>query len=308
MCIDFRELNKILVLESQLFPLIDDIIFKTRSCKWFSAFDINSAFWSIPIRIKDRHKTGFVTQQGHWQWVSMPFGLKNSPAVFQRVLSGIIRKKSLEEFCCNYIDDILVYSKTFEEYIEQTEKLLRAILKEGFRLKFIKCNFAASSVKYLGHVISENEVRPLNDNLISIKQFPIPRNKKNIRQFLGKINFYYKYIENAAKKLEVFHNLLRKNVRFEWSAKCQKAFEEIKEYLISTPVLAIFDRVQLPIQIYTDASGEGGIGAILKQTQKNGEEKPVAYFSKKLNEAQKKKKAIYIESLAVIEAVKYWQY
>lgn len=289
MCIDFRELNKLLVPESQPFPLIDDIITKTRDCRWFTALDINSAFWSIPIRKSDRFKTAFTTSQGHYEWSNMPFGLKNSPAIFQRIFSGIIRRNNLSDFCTNYIDDILIYSKTFEEHMTHLEALVQAIEKEGFKLKFIKCNFASHSVQYLGHILGHNTVQPLHDNLIAIKNFPIPRNRKNIRQFLGKINFYHKFICNAASTLEIFHNLLRKDVPFNWTPECQKSFEEVKEYLTSSPILAIFDRDK-PIRIYTDASGVG-IGAVLKQKQANGLEKPVAYFLKKLNEAQKKKKS-----------------
>lgn len=268
--------------------MIGDIITKARDCKWFSALDINSAFWSIPIRRRDWYKTGFVTQLGHYEWVSLPFGLRNSPAIFQRILSGIIRKNGLDEFCCNYIDDILIFSKTFEEHVMHLEALMKAIEKEGFRLKFVKCNFAMNSVKYLGHVIEKNSVRPLKDNLVAIKDFPVPKTKKNVRQFLGKVNFYNKYIPQAAKIMEPLYGLLRKDAEFNWSEKCQAAFTKIKNHLIESPTLAIFDP-ELQTQIYTDASLEG-IGAIFKQTQRDGEEKTVAYFSKKLSEAQKKKK------------------
>lgn len=306
LCIDFRELNKLLIPECQPFPLIEDLLVRTRDCCWFSALDINSAFWSIPLRPKDRYKTGFVTQHGHWQWRVLPFGLKNSPAIFQRILSGIIRRNKMDSFCCNYIDDILIFSRSFEEHIKHLDILFNAIKQEGFKLKFIKCKFAAKSVQYLGHIISQNEVQPLHDNLTAIKKFPQPQNRKNIRQFLGKVNFYHKYIPNSSKMLEPFHNLLRKDVEFLWSNECETAFEKIKDYLTSNPVLAIF-HPDLPTRIYTDASGEG-IGAVLKQVQSDGTEKSVAFFSKKLNEAQKKKKAIYIELYAVREAVRYWRY
>lgn len=306
MCIDFRELNKLMVPESQPFPLIDDLICRARKCRWFTALDINSAFWSIPIRKRDRYKTGFITQDGHYQWSNMPFGLKNSPAIFQRIITSIIQKFNLNDFCTVYIDDILIFSKSFEEHLQHIERLLEAIQSVGWKLKFTKCNFATNSVKYLGHIISENEVRPLSDNLISIKKFPVPKSKKNVRQFLGKINFYHKFIQNAARILEPFHRILRKDSPFIWTSECQKTFEAIKEYLTSSPILAIFDR-NLPIRIYTDASGVG-IGAVLKQIQEDGTEKPVAYFSKKLNESQKKKKAIYIELYAVREAIKFWKY
>lgn len=309
LCIDFRDLNKIVVPQAQPFPLIDDLVIKTRNCKYFSKLDINSAFWSIPLRIEDRQKTGFVTQEGHFQWTCLPFGLKTAPAIFQRILSNIIRKHKLSDFAVNYIDDILIFSTTFEEHIQHLSKLLEAIMKEGFRLKLSKCTFALNSVQYLGHIIKHNSISPIKDNLISIRNFPIPKNQKNVRQFLGKINFYNEYVPKISLILEPLHNLLRKGQEFIWSEECQKAFEYMKNFLCTQPVLAIFDPDQ-PIHIYTDASLQG-IGAVLKQPQLNEKskiEKPVAYFSRKLNESQKKKKAIYLECLAITEAVKYWQH
>lgn len=306
LCIDFRELNKIVIPQAQPFPLISDLIVKARNCKYFTTLDINSAFWSIPLRIEDRQKTGFVTQDGHYQWTCLPFGLKTSPAIFQRILSNILRNNNLKDFTENYIDDILIFSKSFEDHVNHIEKVLKAIKKEGFRLKFQKCTFAASSVKYLGHIIGNNTVKPLKDNLISIRNFPTPKSQKNIRQFLGKINFYHEYIPNGSILLDPLHRLLRKNTQFIWSEECEKSFSKIKNILCSQPVLEIFDK-DLPITIYTDAS-LNGIGAILKQIQKDGKEKPVGYFSKKLNDTQKRKKAIYLECLAIKEAIKYWQF
>lgn len=191
MCIDFRDLNKLVVLESQPFPMIDDLIMRTKECKWFSSLDINSAFWTIPIRQKDRHKTGFITQHGHWQWISMPFGLKNASASFQRILTGIIRNRKLEDFCVNYIDDILIFSRTFEEHFEHIEKLTIAIMEEGFRLKFTKCEFAKVRVTYLGHVIGNGTVRPLTNNVVAIKEFPIPKNKTKYKTIFRKRKFLY---------------------------------------------------------------------------------------------------------------------
>lgn len=306
LCIDFRDLNKIVVPQSQPFPLIEDLIIKTRDCKYFSTLDLNSAFWSIPLRVSDRHKTAFVTQEGHYQWTCLPFGLKTSPAIFQRIMCNIIRKHKLTEFTVCFIDDILLFSKSFSDHVRHLKQLFQAIKSEGLKLKFSKCTFAADSVKYLGHVIQNNSVRPLKDNLISIKDFPTPKTQKNVRQFLGKINFYHKYVPNIAIKLEPLHNLLRKGQPFYWTKSCQKSFEEMKQILCSQPILTIFDP-NLPIHIYTDASILG-VGAVLKQPQENNEEKPVAYFSKKLNEVQKRKKAVYLECLAIKECVKYWQH
>ncbi|KAK9887597.1 hypothetical protein WA026_023480 [Henosepilachna vigintioctopunctata] len=306
LCIDFRDLNKIIIPQPQPFPLIEDLMVKTINCKYFTTLDINSAFWSVPLNISDREKTGFVTQEGHFHWTCLPFGLKTSPAIFQRILTNIIRKHNLSNFVMNYIDDIMVFSKTFNEHMEHLSQLLDAIAEEGFRLKLTKCKFAAQSVRFLGHIVKNNTITPLKDNLRSIAGFAAPQNKKQIRQFLGKVNFYNKYIPNATIILDPIHNLLRKNISFDWSDDCENAFQTIKNHLCSAPILAIFDR-EAPTFIYTDASIKG-IGAILKQTQKCGEMKPVAFFSKKLNDSQKKKKAIFLECLAIKESLKFWQH
>ncbi len=181
-------MNKLIVPESQPFLLISDLIVKTRDCEWFSVFDITSAFWSIPLPSKDYYKTGFLTQTGHHNWKRLPFGLKTSPAIFQRIFRNITCRNGLDSFCVNYIDDILIFSKTFTDHLIHTEKLT-AILQEGLRLKLLKCNFATNSVKYLGHIIENCITKPINDNILPIKNFPTHISKKNIRQFSGKVNF-----------------------------------------------------------------------------------------------------------------------
>ena len=295
LCIDFRELNKVVVPESQPFPRIEDIMVKAGRCCWFSTFDVNSAFWSIPIREKDKEKTAFVTQTGHYQWARLPFGLKISPAIFQRTLSNLIRKNNLSDFCINYIDGILVYSRSFDEHLRHIETLMKTIMKSGFKLKLTKCDFARQSVQYLGHILEKNSVRPAEDNLKAIRDFERPKTKKNIRQLLGKVNFYYKYIENACRLLEPLHNLLRKGSEFNWTDDCERAFRNIKDYLCSSPILRIYDPNK-PVIIYTDASGDG-VGAILKQPEEDNFLHPVAYFSRRLTPAERKKKQSTLSAL-----------
>lgn len=178
MCIDFRALNRLIVPETFPFPSIDDIIAKTQGCTWFSVLDVNSAFWSIPMRPKDQYKTAFVTQEGHWEWCCLPFGIKIASPTYQRILSGIIRKYGLSSFSINYIDDILVFSHSFEEHLIHLHSVLDAISKEGFKLNFNKCSFATRSVIYLGHVLSQNGITPMFDNVVSIREFPVPLSKK----------------------------------------------------------------------------------------------------------------------------------
>lgn len=305
-CVDYSELNKIIIPECHPFPIIDDLLIRVRDCNFFSKLDVNSAFWSIPIREKDRYKTAFITQNGHWQWKCLPFGLKSSPAIFQRILSDVLVKNNLETFAINYIDDILIFSESYSDHLRHINEVLIAIEQAGFKLNKKKCTFAKKSVIYLGHEVRENEIKPLNDNLIAIRNFPTPHDQKNVRQLLGKINFYLKYIPKASIVLEPLHNLLRKNVRFEWTQECEDSFKKIKNYLSSEPILAIFDP-KLPIYIFTDASKKG-VAAILKQPQKDNAIKPVFFFSKKLTKAQENKRAIFLEVLAIKECILYWQY
>lgn len=232
--------------------------------------------------------------------------MKTSPAIFQRILRNVLKRNGLDEFCVNYIDDILVFSKSFDEHLEHLKKLKFAIEKEGFRLSLSKCNFAKSKVKYLGHIIENNAIRSIYDNVLPIKEFPQPTTLKQVRQFLGKINFYRSYIQNSSVLLASLHNLLKKNVPFEWNVECKKSFNFVKNCLCSKPRLAIYDPKKETV-VQTDASLEG-IGAVLKQKQENGIFKPVAFFSKKLNEVKKKKKALFLECLAIKESLMYWRH
>ena len=158
----------------------------------------------------------------------------------------------------------------------------------------------------MGHYLEKDKISPLTDNLCAIRDFPVPNTKKKIRQFLGKVNFYLKYIPRAALLLEPLHNLLRNNVPLVWCMAAQSAFDEVKSCLLAPSILAIFDRAK-QTRIYSDASIEG-ISAVLKQVQDSSEEKPVGYFSRKLNPTRKKKKAVFLECLAIKEALRYWQY
>lgn len=176
----------------------------------------------------------------------LTFWLKDLSSYIPKDTENILRKYRLTDFAVNYIDDILIFSKSYNEHINHLSQLLEAIKKEGFRLKFTKCKFASDSIKYLGHIIQDNTVRPLRDNLISIRDFPQPKTQKNIRQLLGKIHFYHEYIPKSTIMLEPLHNLLRKNQKFIWSAECQDSFEKVKKLLCSQPILEIFDQ-DLPI-------------------------------------------------------------
>jgi hypothetical protein len=214
LCVDYRKLNSIAIADNYPFPRIDDIIDKLHDCEYFSTLDISSGFWHIKVEPKDIHKTAFVTMNDHYEWLVMPFGYRNSPSVFQRIIRNILKKHNLIAFSDNYLDDILIYSKSFKEHLKHIELILKALIEENIKLKLSKCSFSQKIVKYLGHIISKNKLRPLSDNINAIKDFPTPQTVKNIQQFLGKVNYYHKFIPNAPKLLNPLYQLLQKNSKF----------------------------------------------------------------------------------------------
>ena len=199
-----------------------------------------------------------------------------------------------------------VYSKTIDEHIEHLKALLNAVKNENIKLKLSKCKFAQRSVTYLGHYLSKNEISPINDNTRAIKEFPMPKNVKNVQQFLGKVNYYHRFIPNAPKVLKPLYNLLKKNVDFTWNEECQKSFESIKELLLSKPILSIYNPNET-CYLFTDAS-KLGIGAVLKQKQHDKILHPIGYFSKKLLPYQCNYTITELECLAIVEAINFWHH
>ena len=306
LCVDMRNLNKLVVPETHPLLRFEDILDRLRGCTYFTTVDINSAFWTVKLKRKARKRTAFVTNRYHFQWKVLPFGLKTSPAVFQRILASILRKAGLSDFAVNYIDDVLVFSKTYEEHMRHVMLVLKALEEASMRVKLSKCQFFRSEVVYLGHKISKNQSQPMNDNLRAIREFPRPKNRKAVRQILGKINHYRKYVPNCTQKLRPLHDLLKKHARFSWTERCESAFREVKRILAERPVLATFNE-RAECVIFSDASAEG-CGAVLKQRQDDGELKPVAYFSCKISKAQFKRGAVYAECLAIYKAIRFWHY
>ena len=306
LCTDLRKLNEITVPDNFPFPLFNDIIDLLYDCEYFTTLDITSGFWHVRMHPKHIYKTAFVTKNDHLEWLVMPFGFRNSPRIFQRIIQNILRKHNLYSFSRNYLDDILIFSKTFKEHTDHIRHVLSALIRENVKLKLSKCKFAQNSVKYLGHLISKNKYKPLNDNTIAIKEFPVPLKVKNVQQFLGKVNYYHKFLPNASKLLEPLYLLLRKDIKFEWTAECQDSFDKVKEYLTSSPILAIYNP-QKECFLYTDAS-RLGIGAVLQQEQSDGKLHPIAYFSRKLYDYQQRYDVTQLECLEIVESIEYWHF
>ena len=213
----------------------------------------------------------------------MPFGLCNAPATFQRLMDVVLgRLKST--IALVYLDDIVVFSKDFDEHISNLAQVFQALRQAGLKLKPTKCNFGENELLFLGHVISKNSITVNPEKIRAVENFPKSQRKRDVMSFLGLCSYYRRFICNFAKIARPLHKLTENDVKFKWSAEADMAFEILKNKLISSDVLAFPDD-EAPTQIHCDASGYG-LGATLVQIQ-DGKERVVAYASRSLKNMRK---------------------
>ena len=239
----------------------------------------------------------------------MPFGLCNSPAVFQRLMQQVLMGLNPPEapgFVSVYIDDVLVFSKTLQEHLSHLKLVIQRLQEVGLKLKPEKCKYACKQVEYLGHVISSSGLKPNHKLTAAVCDFPTPRNVKEVRRFLGLTSYYRKFIPGFARVAEPLHRLTRKDVEFSWTTDCQISFDTLKKKLTEAPLLAYpsFDR---DFVLETDASIHG-LGAILSQVQDDHKSHPIAYASRALSTAEKNYGITELETLAVVWAMSHYHY
>jgi len=227
----------------------------------------------------------------------MPFGLSGAPATFQRLMDQVIR--GLEDFSAAYIDDLVIFSSSWEEHLDHIRAVLDRLRQAGLTAKPRKCQFGMSHCVYLGHVVGGGVVCPEEPKLRAVEAFPIPQTKKQVRTFLGLTGYYRKFIRNYSSISAPLTELTKKCApnRIEWTSSCNKAFLMLKQQLCCSPVLRSPDFTK-EFRLQTDAS-EYGVGAVLSQEDDSGDEHPVAYFSRKLLPREQKYATIEKECLAI---------
>lgn len=301
-CVDYRRLNDITVKDAYPLPRIDDTLQRLQGAKVFTTIDLASGYWQIPMDEEARKKSAFTTPFGTFEWTVMPFGLTNAPAEFQRAMNETLG--DLVFRCCLvYIDDIIIYSKSFGEHEEDVGLVLEALKEFNWKLKLQKCHFFEKTVRFLGHIISEGTIRPDPDNVEPLRNMDAPKDVKGVMRFLGTTGYYRDFIEQYAQKAEPLVALLRKGTQFEWLGKCQRAFESLRDALLSAPLLRMADMSREFI-VKTDAS-KYAIGGRLVQIHE-GIECTVSCFSATLNRAQRSWPAYQREAYAVVRAITHW--
>lgn len=304
MCVDFRALNKITIKDKFPLPLIQDQIDRLGGHKYFITLDLSQGFYQIPLAEESIPKTGFVTPDGHFEFLRMAFGLANAPSEFQRLMN-LVLGDYVNSIAQVYIDDIIIPAKDFEEGLERLRKILVRLREHNLTLKLSKCSFFCTQVEYLGREISESGVRPGLRKISAVQTMPVPTNIRQLRQFLGLAGYFRKFIKNFAALAEPLTRLLRKNVSWKFGREQVEALQRIKDLLTTRPILKIFTP-NWPTEVHTDAS-KVGVAGILFQVDESGKRHAVAYFSRQTSVIEQNYHSYQLETLAVVESFRHFR-
>ncbi|GJV84646.1 putative reverse transcriptase domain-containing protein [Tanacetum coccineum] len=262
LCIDYRELNKITIRNRYPLPRIDDLFDQLQGAKHFSKIDLRSGYHQLRVKEQDISKTAFRTRYGHYEFLVMPFGLTNAPAVFMDLMNRVFHE-FLDKFVIVFIDDILVFSKSKEEHEEHLRTVLQILRQEKLYAKFSKCEFWLSKVAFLGHIVSAEGITMDPAKVEAITKWPRPTSVTEVRSFLGLAGYYRRFVEGFSRLALPLTKLMRKGEKFVWNEEREKSFEELKQRLVSSPILTLPSGTG-GFQIYSDASKKG-LGCVLMQ-------------------------------------------
>lgn len=305
-CSDYRRLNLITRRDVHPIPNIEAMLSALSGSAYFTTLDLVSGYHQIPIDKETQDKTAVITEDGLYAWTSLPFGLANAPAMFQRIMQSVLGDK-LNRSAMVYIDDIVIFSPTWEDHLRDVEEVLTCLRNHKFQVKRSKCQFGASEIAFLGHIVNGEGVKPDPENIAAIVDCPAPSNLTQVLSFLGLANYYRKFIEGFAEMARPLHDLTKKDVPFVFGPLQTSAFERLKVALTSSPLLAHpkFDRGWI---INVDASAVGW-GATLNQTGDDARVHPVAFVSRAWpNEKWRKASATEREAYGLVHAMKHWRY
>ena len=303
-CVDYRGLNKVTKIDRYPLPHIDELLETFRTAHWFTTLDLASGYWQVEMNETDKEKMAFITHKGLYEFNVMPFGLCNVPGTFQRLMNFVLQD-FLGKFVAVYLDDIIIYSRTFEQHIDHLRLVFETLRTATLKIKLKKGFFCFPNIAFLGHIIGRDGISPDPAKIEKIMNFPEPTNLKELRGALGLFSYYRKFVKDFSRIAKPLLTLLKKDTSFEWTNKQQNAFDYLKKRLMEAPILQYPDFTK-PFLIYTDASGTG-LGAVLSQLNDEGKECVIAYASRSLNKAECNYGITDQECLAVVWAVKHFE-
>lgn len=298
LCCDYRGLNALTLKDAHPLPRIQESIDSLSGAKWFVSLDLRSAYNQIPMADEDREKTAFTTPFGLYHWTVMPFGTCNSPSSFQRLMNTCFRDELFQTMLC-YLDDILIFGKTITETLERLDRILQRLREYGLKIELRKCDFFKEEVSYLGHRVSAEGISTDPEKIKVVGDWPVPKTLKELRSYLGFTSYFRRFMPSFTQRAKALHQLVTKmvppgnrktrkaiSIEAEWTPEHQAAFQDLKNSLCDTPVLA-YPMYDLPFTVETDAS-DRGLGAILTQVQ-DGKRRVIAYASRGLRKGETSK-------------------
>lgn len=301
--LDYRKLNEKTISDRYPIPNINDILDQLGKSIYFSTLDLASGFHQIEMNQADRNKTAFTVEGGHFEFVRMPFGLKNAPATFQRVMDFILGDL-IGSTCLVYLDDIIIFSTSLQNHLTDIRQVFERLRSANFKLQVSKSDFLRREVNFLGHIVTQDGVKPNPNKIKSIQEFPIPKNRKQIKSFLGLLGYYRKFIKDFARITKPLTQQLKGTKAVTIDEEYCKAFEFCKTLLCNSPIL-IYPNFNDTFILTTDASNYA-IGAVLSQ-KLSGSDKPISYASRTLSDEEIRYSVTEKEMLAVHWAVKHFR-
>ena len=303
-CGDFRRLNLQTKPDLYTCPNIGDLTSRLAGCTVFSKLDLRKGYHQVPVRPEDVAKTAIITPFGLWEFLRMPFGLRNAGQTFQRMMDDVLA--GLEWAFC-YMDDVLIASRNHQEHEEHLREVFRRFELHGLVLNGEKCQLGMAELDYLGHHVSASGITPIKDKVAAINNFPRPDTVKQLQTFLGMLNFYRRFLPQAAAVLKPLTEVLQGGTRgrLTWTEDMAAAFKRGKEAIVAAVELAHPDPAAV-LSLAVDAS-DSHVGAVLQQ-QKGREVRPLAFFSVKLDKAQSRYSAFDRELLAVYLGIRHFRW
>jgi hypothetical protein len=298
-CLDYRALNQITQKTRYQLPRIDDLLDAANGATHFSTLDLACGYYQLRISPSDQAKTAFPTPLGHFEWKVLPMGLTNAPSSFMRTMQKVF-EKYIGDFVLVYLDDILVLSKDAKSHITNLRQVFQTLSDHNFTVKLSKCKFLQEQVKYLGHILSKDGIKPDPAKIQSLQDWELPTDATGMLQFLGLANYFRKFIPDFSRLSASLYHLTKKGVLFEPGEEALLCFKAIKTLLMEPPLL-VYPNPDLPYELISDASITG-CGAVLTQLGK-----PIAYFSSRFSSAERNYTTGEQEMLGIIKALKEWR-
>ena len=305
LCVDFRKINSLTRQTPFYMPRVEEVLEGVGQASFISKLDLSKGYYQVQLTEEAMPKTAFMSHRGTYQFTRMPFGVKNAPACFQELMQRVLAEH--RSYATAYMDDVVVYSTTWEDHLVHVGGVLQALSSAGLTANPTKCRWGGRAVEFLGHWVGAGTMSVPMHKTEALAKYVKPQTKRGLRAFIGSISFYRRYIESLASETAILTPMTTKQApqRIGWTAEGECAFSNICSFFCSPPVLCIPVDSDV-LSIVTDASGRG-IGGVL-QVQRVEAWQPAAYYSRQLRGAEHRYSATELEALALVETIQHFGY